>query len=285
MKFEKIAVVGGAGTMGNGIVQTAAQAGIQVLLVEANMDVANKGKAKLDKTLQKVVDKGKLAATDKQAILDRVTPCDDYQLLADVDMVVEAIFENIQLKKDIFAKIDAICKPETILASNTSALSITEIASATKRPEKCIGLHFFNPVPLMKLVELVMGLYTAEDTYQAAFDFCVQVGKKSIKAKDTPGFLVNYLQIPLLIAAVTALENGIASAEDIDAACVYGMNHPMGPLALLDMIGLDNALDVFNVMYTGTNDTKYWPRVLHKRMVQSGNFGRKTGKGFYTYDK
>lgn len=285
MEFKKIAVLGGAGTMGIGIVQVCAQAGIQVLLFETSKEIANKGKVKLDKTLQKLVEKGKMSDTDKQATLDRVVLCDNYQDMVDVDMVIEAIFENLQLKQDIFGQLDKICKPETILATNTSSLSVTEIASATQRPEKFIGLHFFNPVPLMKLVELVMGLSTSEETYQAAYDFCKQIGKKSIKAKDTPGFLVNYLQIPLLNIAVKALEEGLASAEDIDAACVYGMNHPMGPLALLDMLGLDTAVHVFNYMYEGTNDERFWPRHLHKQMVQAGHYGRKSGKGFYTYKK
>ncbi|MCO5387755.1 3-hydroxybutyryl-CoA dehydrogenase [Desulfosporosinus sp.] len=284
MEFKKAAVIGGAGTMGSGIVQTIAQAGIKVLLFETNLEVAQKGKIKLDKVVQKLVDKGKVSAQDKQNMLDRIILCDNYQAMADVDLVIEAIFENIQLKKDIFKQLDEIVKPEAILASNTSALSLTEIASATKRPDKVIGLHFFNPVPVMKLVELVMGLATSEETYQASAAFCEQIGKKVIKAKDTTGFLVNYLQIPLLNGAVAAYEAGLSSAEDIDKACVLGMNHPIGPLALLDLIGLDTALDVFNVMYEGTGDMKFWPRTVHKRLVQAGHLGRKTGKGFFTYN-
>ncbi|MDO0823365.1 3-hydroxyacyl-CoA dehydrogenase family protein [Desulfosporosinus nitroreducens] len=284
MEFKKAAVIGGAGTMGSGIVQTIAQAGIEVLLFETNLEVAQKGKIKLDKVVQKLVDKGKVSAQDKQNMLDRIILCDNYQAMADVDLVIEAVFENIQLKKDIFKQLDEIVKPEAILASNTSALSLTEIASATKRPDKVIGLHFFNPVPVMKLVELVMGLATSEETYQASAAFCEQIGKKVIKAKDTTGFLVNYLQIPLLNGAVAAYEAGLSSAEDIDKACVLGMNHPIGPLALLDLIGLDTALDVFNVMYEGTGDMKFWPRTVHKRLVQAGHLGRKTGKGFFTYN-
>ncbi|MDA8233762.1 MAG: 3-hydroxybutyryl-CoA dehydrogenase [Clostridia bacterium] len=283
MNFNKVAVIGGAGTMGIGIVQIVAQAGIEVLLFETKLEVGEKGKARLDKTLQKLVEKGKLSADKKQNILDKVVLCDKYQELADVDLVIEAVYENIQLKKDIFKQLDEIVKSETILASNTSALSVTEIASATKRPEKVIGLHFFNPVPVMKLVELVMALTTSEETYQASVDFCKQIGKESIRAKDTTGFLVNYLQIPLLNGAVAAYEAGLASAEDIDKACVLGMNHPIGPLALLDLIGLDTALDVFNVMYEGTGEDRFWPRTLHKRLVQAGHLGRKTGQGFYKY--
>ncbi|MDA8235043.1 MAG: 3-hydroxybutyryl-CoA dehydrogenase [Clostridia bacterium] len=284
MKFNKVAVLGGAGTMGSGIVQTVAQAGIEVLLFETNLEIAEKGKAKLDKVLGKLVEKGKLTADAKQSILDRIILCDNYEAMADVDLVIEAVFENMDLKKKIFKTLDETLKPEAILASNTSALSVTEIASATKRPEQVIGLHFFNPVPVMKLVELVMGLSTSEETYRASVDFCQQIGKESIQAKDTPGFLVNYLQIPLLNGAVAAYEAGLASAEDIDKACVLGMNHPIGPLALLDLIGLDTALDVFNVMYEGTGDQRFWPRTLHKRLVQAGHYGRKTGKGFYTYE-
>lgn len=285
MNFKKVAVLGGAGTMGIGIVQTAAQAGIEVLLFETKLEVGEKGKARLDRTLQKLVEKGKLTAESKQNILDKIVLCDNYQDLADVDLVIEAVFENIQLKKDIFKQLDQIVKPEAILATNTSALSVTEIASATQRPEKVIGLHFFNPVPVMKLVELVMGLATSEETFQASVGFCKQIGKETIKAKDTPGFLVNYLQIPLLNGAVIAYENGLASAEDIDKACVLGMNHPIGPLALLDLIGLDTALAVFNVMHEGTGDAKFRPCTVHKRLVQAGHLGRKSGKGFYTYDQ
>lgn len=283
MNFNKVAVIGGAGTMGIGIVQTVAQAGIEVLLFETKLEVGEKGKARLDKTLQKIVEKGKISADKKQNILGKIVLCDNFQEIADVDLVIEAVYENIQLKKDIFKQLDEIVKPETILASNTSALSVTEIASATKRPDKVIGLHFFNPVPVMKLVELVMGLATSEETYQASVDLCKQIGKETIKAKDTPGFLVNYLQIPLLVGAVAAYEDGVASAEDIDKACVLGMNHPIGPLALLDLIGLDTALDVFNVMYEGTKDFRFWPRTLHKRLVQAGHLGRKSGQGFYKY--
>ncbi|MDR3271096.1 MAG: 3-hydroxybutyryl-CoA dehydrogenase [Peptococcaceae bacterium] len=285
MAFTKVAVVGGSGTMGNGIVQTVAQAGIKTYLVETNMELAEKGKARLDKSLSKLVEKGKINDDRKNEILGNIVLTDKYEDVADVDFVIEAIFENIQLKKEIFAKLDAIVKPETILASNTSALSITEIASVTKRPEKVIGFHFFNPVPLMPLVELVMGLFCSEETYLAAEKLVDQIGKKYVKAKDTPGFLVNYLQIPLLVGAVEALENGLASAEDIDKACVFGMNHPMGPLHLLDMIGLDNALDVFTVMYESTGNEKFRPRTMHRRLVQSGNWGRKTGKGFFSYEK
>ena len=284
MEFRKVAVLGGAGTMGSGIVQTIAQAGVDVLLFETNLEMAQKGKAKLDKVVQKLVDKGKVTVQDKQNMLDRIVLCDNYQAMADVDLVIEAVYENIQLKRDIFKQLDELVKPEALLSSNTSALSLTEIGSATKRPDKVIGLHFFNPVPVMKLVELVMGLTTSEETYQASVAFCEQIGKKAIRAKDTPGFLVNYLQIPLLNGAVAAYEAGLSSAEDIDKACVLGMNHPIGPLALLDLIGLDNALDVFKVMYQGTGDPRFWPCTIHRRLVQAGHLGRKTGQGFYTYN-
>ncbi|KGK90081.1 3-hydroxybutyryl-CoA dehydrogenase [Desulfosporosinus sp. HMP52] len=281
--MQKVAVLGGAGTMGSGIVQTIAQAGIEVLLFETNLEMAQMGKAKLEKVIQKLVDKRKITELDKRNILDKIVLCDNYQAMIDVDLVIEAVFENIHLKKQIFKELDGILKPEALLCTNTSALSVTEIASSTKRLDKVIGLHFFNPVPVMKLVELVMGLTTSEQTYNDCVVFCEKIGKQTIRAKDTPGFLVNYLQIPLLNGAVAAYEAGLASAEDIDRACVLGMNHPIGPLALLDLIGLDNALDVFNVMYEGTGDIRFWPRTIHKRLVQAGHFGRKTGKGFYTY--
>lgn len=284
MEFKKVAVLGGAGTMGTGIVQTIAQAGIEVLLLETNMEAAQKGKDKLDKIVQKLVEKDKLSDREKQKMFDRIILSDNFQAIADVDLVIEAVFENMQLKKELFKWLDSIVKQEAILASNTSALSLTEIGSVTKRPDKVIGLHFFNPVPVMKLVEIVMGLQTSEETFQTVSAFCERVGKKVIRAKDTPGFLVNYLQIPLLNGAVAAFEAGLASAEDIDKACVLGMNHPIGPLALLDLIGLDNALDVFNAMYEGTGDMRFWPRTIHKRLVQAGHLGRKTGQGFYTYN-
>lgn len=284
MDFKKVAVIGGAGTMGSGIVQTIAQAGIEVLLFETNIEVAQRGKAKLEKVVQKLVEKGKVSVQDKQAMLDQIVLCDNYQAIADADLVIEAVFENMQLKKEIFKQLDEIVKPEAILASNTSALSLTEIGGVTKRPDKVVGLHFFNPVPVMKLVEIVMGLVTSEETYKASADFCERIGKRAIRAKDTPGFLVNLLQIPLLNTAVAAYEAGLSSAEDIDNACVLGMNHPIGPLALLDLIGLDTALDVFGVMYEGTGDMKYRPCTIHRRLVQAGHLGRKSGKGFYTYN-
>lgn len=283
MNFNKVAVLGGAGTMGSGIVQTVAQAGIEVLLFETNLTAAEKGKAKIEKVLQKLVEKGKISVEKKQGILDKIVLCDNYQSMADADLVIEAVFENLELKKQIFSQLDEIVKPEAILASNTSALSLTEIGGVTKRPDKVIGLHFFNPVPVMKLVELVMGLATSEETHQAAAAFCEQIGKSSIRTKDTPGFLVNYLQVPLLNIAVAAYESGLASAEDIDKACVLGMNHPIGPLALLDLIGLDTALDVYNVMYEGTGDARFRPCTVHKRLVQAGHLGRKSGKGFFNY--
>lgn len=283
MLFKTVAVLGGAGTMGSGIVQAVAQAGLQVLLFETDREAARRGKGKIGKVVAKLAEKGKISEADKQSLLDRIELCDDFQCLQEADLVIEAVYENIDLKKELFRKLDALLKPEVIIASNTSALSVTELAGVTKRQDKVIGLHFFNPAPVMKLVEIVMGLTTSEETYQAAVDFCGQIGKKVIKAKDTPGFLVNYLQIPLLNGAVAAYEAGLASAEDIDKACVLGMNHPIGPLALLDLIGLDNALDVFTAMYEGTGDMRFWPRTIHKRLVQAGHLGRKSGQGFYTY--
>lgn len=283
MQFEKVAVLGGAGTMGSGIVQAVAQAGLQVLLFETDRERARGGKEKISQVVGKLAAKGKISEAGKQSLLDRIEVCDDFQRLQEADLMIEAVYENIDLKKELFRKLDALLKPEIILASNTSALSVTELAGVTKRPDKVVGLHFFNPAPVMELVEIVMGLTTSEETYQAAVDFCGQIGKQVIKAKDTPGFLVNYLQIPLLNGAVAAYEAGLASAEDIDKACVLGMNHPIGPLALLDLIGLDNALDVFTAMYEGTGDMRFRPRTLHKRLVQAGYLGRKNGQGFYTY--
>ncbi|MCL6449351.1 MAG: 3-hydroxybutyryl-CoA dehydrogenase [Armatimonadetes bacterium] len=280
-----VAVVGGGGTMGSGIVQAVSQAGLAVLLIEQDSAVAEKAKEKVGKVIQKLVEKGKISKADSEAIQERIRPCGTLEEAAKADLVIEAVYENINLKKEIFKRLDEIAGPEVILASNTSALSITELGSATSRPDKVIGLHFFNPAPVMKLVEVVMGLKTSEETYRTAVEFCARIGKETVRAKDTPGFLVNWLQIPLLNGAVYALENGLASAEDIDKAMVLGCNHPIGPLALLDLIGLDNALDVFTVMYEQTGDMRYRPCTLHKRMVQAGKLGRKTGEGFFIYKK
>lgn len=285
MPVNIVAVVGGGGTMGSGIVQAVSQAGLAVLLIEQDSAVAEKAKEKVGKVIQKLVEKGKISKADSEAIQERIRPCGTLEEAAKADLVIEAVYENINLKKEIFKRLDEIAGPEVILASNTSALSITELGSATSRPDKVIGLHFFNPAPVMKLVEVVMGLKTSEETYRTAVEFCARIGKETVRAKDTPGFLVNWLQIPLLNGAVYALENGLASAEDIDKAMVLGCNHPIGPLALLDLIGLDNALDVFTVMYEQTGDMRYRPCTLHKRMVQAGKLGRKTGEGFFIYKK
>lgn len=285
MKVGVVAVVGGGGTMGSGIVQTVAQAGLTVLLIEQDLEIAKKGREKIGGVIRKLVERGKLSKEDGEAIAGRIHPCGALEDAAKADLVIEAVYENIELKKDLFRRLDGIVKPDVILASNTSALSITELGSATTRPDKVIGLHFFNPAPVMKLVEVVMGLKTSEETYQRAVEFCSRIGKETVRAKDTPGFLVNWLQIPLLNGAVYALESGLASAEDIDKAMVLGCNHPIGPLALLDLIGLDNALDVFTVMYEQTGDPRYRPSTLHKRMVQAGKLGRKTGEGFFSYKK
>jgi len=285
MAIKKVAVVGGGGTMGSGIVQACAQMGLEVSLIEIKEEFAVNGKAKIEKLVNKKIAKGKMTETDAKAMMDLITPKVGYEQAADADLVIEAVFENMDLKKEIFGKLSEVTRPEVVLCTNTSALSVTAIAAATNKPDKVVGMHFFNPAAVMKLVEIVMGLTTSEETYQIAYDFCKQIGKTSVRAKDTPGFLVNWLQIPLLNLAVWSLENGLASAEDIDNAMLFGCNHPIGPLALLDMIGLDNALDVFNVMYEQTGDMRYRPATLHKRMVMAGKLGRKSGEGFFKYNK
>ncbi len=280
----KIMVLG-AGTMGAGIVQTAAQAGFEVIVRDIKQEFVDNGIAGIDKILGKNVDKGKMTAEDKAAVMGRISGTVDMAAAADCDLVIEAALEVMEIKKSIFKELDDICQPSCILASNTSALSVTEIAAATSRADKVIGMHFFNPVPAMKLVEIIRGANTSQETFNAIKNLSEKMGKAPVEINEAPGFVVNRLLIPMLNEGMYALMEGVASAADIDTSMKFGAGHPMGPLALADMIGLDICLKIMETLYKEFGDPKYRPCPLLVKMVRANKLGRKTGEGFFDYKK
>jgi 3-hydroxybutyryl-CoA dehydrogenase len=281
---RRVGVIG-AGQMGRGIAQVAAASGREVVLCDSTRALAEGGKAQIATALAKLVDKGKMGAPDRDALLARIQPAEGVAALGGVELAIEAATENLEVKLAIFREVDRALPAGAILASNTSSISITKLAAATSRPERVIGMHFMNPVPVMKLVEIVRGLQTSDETYAVVRDLSIALGKTVITSKDAPGFIVNRILIPLLNEACFALEQGLGTPEDIDTGAKLGLNHPMGPLELADLIGLDTVLAIAEVLHKEMGDPKYRPATNLRNMVAAGWLGRKTGRGFYTYGK
>ncbi|HKT81697.1 MAG TPA: 3-hydroxybutyryl-CoA dehydrogenase [Vicinamibacterales bacterium] len=281
-EIRRVGVVG-AGTMGNGIAQVFAHSGYEVILADAVPAALDRAKSTIEKSLGKFVEKGKMSAPDRDAALGRLQTTSSLDALASVDYVVEAIAENVDVKRDVFSRLDAITQPDVILTSNTSSISITTLGAATKRPDKVLGMHFMNPVPLMTLVELIRGQATSPASMSVATTLCGKLGKTPVEAADYPGFISNRILMPMINEAVYAVMESVGTPEAIDTVMKLGMNHPMGPLTLADFIGLDVCLAILNVLHEGIGDPKYRPCPLLRRMVAAGHLGRKSGRGFYTY--
>ena len=282
MAIEKLGVVG-CGLMGSGIAQTAAQAGLQVTVREVSTELIDKGFANIDKSLARLVQRGTLSAAERDAARKRLHPTTKLEDLRDCDLIIEAITEQLAAKKELFRALDGLCPPQTIYASNTSSLSITEMAVATRRPERFVGLHFFNPVPIMKLAEVIRTIATDPKVYEDVAALAVRMGKTAVRTSDRTGFVVNRLLVPYLLDAVRALEERVASIPDIDQAMKLGCGHPMGPLTLLDFVGLDTTYYIANIMFDEFKERRFSPPPLLKRMVMAGWNGRKAGRGFYDY--
>ena len=282
MQISNIGIVG-AGTMGSGIAQVAALTGYDIVMQDVSDEVTSRGLSTIDKSLQRLVDREKITADAKDAAITKISTTTNLSELADCDLVIEAATENMDLKLDLFKEIDKVSRPETIIASNTSSLSLTKLASVSNRPDKVIGMHFFNPVPMMALVEIIRALQTSDDTFTRVDELTRELGKIPVSVKDSPGFVVNRMLVPMINEAVFILYEGIASADEIDAAMKLGAGHPMGPLALADMIGIDVCLYVMNILLEEFGDSKFRPCPLLKQMVDAGYLGRKSGKGFFDY--
>ena len=282
MPIERVGVIG-AGTMGNGIAHVFARSGYQVTLCDVDQRFLDRALANIDKNLDREVAKGKIAAEDKAAALKRIVPALDRAQLAPCDFVIEAATEKFEIKAEIFRDLDRICRPEVLLASNTSSISITRLAAVTKRPGKIIGMHFFNPVPVMKLVEVIRGLATEQETFETVRDLAMKLDKTPVEVNDAPGFVSNRVLMPLLNEAMYAVMEGVATAEAVDEVFKLGMAHPMGPLTLADFIGLDVCLDIMRVLQDGLGDPKYRPCPMLIKMVDAGWLGKKSGRGFYKY--
>lgn len=282
MAIERVAVVG-AGTMGGGIAQTVAAAGLPVSLIDVSDETARAGLAKVEAKLRQLVEKGKLTAAEVEDLLGRIEPTGEIETTRNVDFVIEAAFEDLEIKRGLFAKLDELCPDHAVLATNTSALSISDLAQATTRAGKVVGMHFFNPAPVMELVEIVRGQDTSEETLQTARQLAQQIGKTPVDVNESPGFIVNRLLIPMINEAAYLVASGVASPEDVDKAMELGAAHPMGPLALADLIGIDVCLRVMDTFHTAFDDPKYEPCPLLREMAEAGKLGRKAGRGFYEY--
>ena len=285
MKADDVKTIGvvGAGTMGSGIAQVAAASGFNVILRDISDAALDRGFKIIERSLGKLTKKGKLSEEDAKAILGRITKTLELKDMEKADLVIEAAFEKMEVKKELFGELDKVCKPDVVLASNTSSLSITEIAASTSRPDKVVGMHFFNPVPVLPLVEIVQGLTTSDETVELAYQVALKLGKSPIKTKDQPGFIVNRILVPYMNEAAFAYMEGVGTVEEIDQAMKWGANMPIGPLALLDLVGIDVALDVLEVLHREFGDPKFRPAPILRQMVRAGHLGRKTGKGFYDY--